>query len=98
MSAKHNKASFFINQGLFKDLYSFTELENRIAALPEENHGDAFEVFAEAYLQTKFLTPAQDVWPDNAIPPLIRDELQLISPEIGVDGLILTHDEKYHAY
>jgi hypothetical protein len=37
--------------GLFDGLDSFTELEVRIAALPtHQDRGDAFEVFAEAYL------------------------------------------------
>jgi hypothetical protein len=41
----------FVHSQLFAGLTSFAPLETRIAALPEEKaRGDAFEVFAEAYL------------------------------------------------
>jgi hypothetical protein len=39
----------------------------RVAALPaEQERGDAFEVFAKAYLATQKL--AEEVWPANQVP------------------------------
>ena len=49
----HPKTREFAKSGLFAGLSSFEELEKRIAAIPEnKGKGDAFEVFAEAYLAT----------------------------------------------
>ena len=47
----HPKAREFAKSGLFAGVSSFVDLEKRIAAIPEnKGKGDAFEVFAEAYL------------------------------------------------
>ena len=52
--AQHPKAASFVRQNLFAGVTSFTELETRIAALPDEQlRGAAFEAFAEAYLATQ---------------------------------------------
>jgi len=57
---KHSKATAFVKQGLFKNLQSFREFESRNVALPTtKDRGDAFEVFAEAYLATKPIDQAQ---------------------------------------
>jgi uncharacterized small protein (DUF1192 family) len=48
----HDQASKYARSGLFKELGSFAELENRIAQLvTEKERGDAFAVFVEAYLK-----------------------------------------------
>ena len=53
-TAQHPKASAFVQQRLFAGLSTFAELEQRIAALPDEqSRGAAFEVFAEALLSSK---------------------------------------------
>ena len=53
-NARHSKAGRFVQQKLFVGLSVFVELEQRIANLPDEkSRGDAFEVFAEAYLATQ---------------------------------------------
>ena len=51
---KHPKTQSFVRQEHFADVYHFAELEQRISALPtNEERGNAFEVFAEAYLATQ---------------------------------------------
>ena len=55
MTSKHANAGLLIRRGLYDNLHSFAELEQRISALGDENSkavGDAFEVFVEAYLAT----------------------------------------------
>jgi hypothetical protein len=50
----HPKAKEFTKSGLFAGVKLFADLEKRIAAIPENKwKGDAFEVFAEAYLATQ---------------------------------------------
>src|SRR6516165_5978089 len=53
MPSKHANAGLLVRRGLYDNLRSFAELEQRISALGEENSktvGDAFEVFVEGYL------------------------------------------------
>jgi hypothetical protein len=48
-TARHPKATSFVRGQLFSGLTTFAELEQKIAALPDEqSRGAAFEVFAEA--------------------------------------------------
>jgi hypothetical protein len=52
--SRHLKTQLFIHKKLFRNLTGFKELESRISALPtKQERGDAFEVFAEAYLATQ---------------------------------------------
>ncbi len=58
-TARHPKATFFVQRHLFSGLTSFAGLEQKIAALPDEqSRGAAFEVFAEAYETDKKQLPA----------------------------------------
>ena len=100
MSApKHLKASLYSRQGLYAGLTAFSELEQRIAALPDEqSRGDAFEVFAEAYLATQPTHRAREVWPDKAIEPSLRDQLCLYVRDVGADGIMQTNTGEYHGY
>ena len=65
--------------GLFNDLQSFGELESRIEGLePEKEKGDAFEVFALAYISSsigkKLLqVQATDAWPIGTTPNAILE-------------------------
>ena len=55
VSSQHSSAASLISRGLYDDLHSFGELEQRITNLGAENTkivGDAFEIFVEAYLAT----------------------------------------------
>ena len=63
--ARHSRAHHFSASGLFSGLTSFAELEQRISdRLPTpQERGDAFEVFAEAYLATQPIRGAAEVWP-----------------------------------
>jgi hypothetical protein len=51
-SSQHASAISLISRGLYDNLHSFAELEQRISNLGDENTkvvGDAFEIFVEAY-------------------------------------------------
>lgn len=100
MSSKHSSASRFLNAGLFDGLIFFADLEARISALPgNKERGDAFEIFAEAYLATQKITQAQQVWPFEAIPLAQRQALSLdTGRDMGVDGTYLTVDGELRAY
>jgi superfamily II DNA or RNA helicase len=87
----HPKAKEFAKNGLFAGLSSFEELEKRIAAIPEnKGKGDAFEVFAEAYLATQRKHDAHQVWPLNATPLDVLGKLGLGGMDYGVDGVLQT--------
>ena len=63
MPPRHSKTQHFLSSKLFDGLDSFADLESRITALPtEKERGDAFEVFAEAYLATQKTAQAKEVW------------------------------------
>lgn len=83
MKSKHPAAARCLNNGLFDDLASFSEIEARISALPTTKEiGDAFEVFAEAYLATQKIAQAREVWPFDAIP---LDQRKTLSLDTGRD-------------
>jgi hypothetical protein len=68
-NARDSKAGRFVQQRLFSGLSAFIELEQSIAGLPDEkSRGDAFEVFAEAYLATQRKHDAETVWPFASVP------------------------------
>jgi predicted helicase len=95
----HPSASAFIQTGLFSKLRTFSELERRIEKLPTaKNKGDAFEVFAEAYLNLFSSKKFNGIWVDKKIPPKIRTKLKLSPKDAGVDGIIETISGEYHGY
>ncbi|CAK8711346.1 MAG: Restriction endonuclease [Candidatus Electronema aureum] len=97
--ALHPKAAAFVSQNFFVGLTSFAELENRIAALPDnQSRGDAFEVFAEAYLSTQRRHEAAHVWPLNAVPSAVLQRLNLGSKDYGIDGVFQTQLGQLNAY
>ena len=52
MSSRHLNAGLLIGRGLYDNLQSFADLEQRISALGDENTkvvGDAFEIFVEKF-------------------------------------------------
>lgn len=90
-SPQHDHAPKYARSGLFKALDSFAELERRIAQLPtEKERGDAFEVFAEAYLSTDEMVQAAEVWVIGKVPAEIRRKLNLPSRDYGYDGVFQT--------
>ena len=99
VSPKHPRASHFKKSGLFERLTTFTELESRIAELPTTKEmGDAFEVFAEAYLSTQKQVQAVEVWPDKSIPTDVEQQLHLPSSDKGIDGVFREVTGDYSAY
>lgn len=98
MKPKHLKTKKFVDSELFRDLHNFNQLESRISKLPDHERGDAFEVFAEAYFATQKISQAADVWPDKEIPISLRDTLGLFKKDMGIDGIIRTKEDHYHAY
>ncbi|MEZ5482878.1 MAG: hypothetical protein R3E73_12130 [Porticoccaceae bacterium] len=70
---KHNKAKKYFSSGLFDQLKDFSELERRIELLDSnKDKGDAFEVFAEAYINLNPILMAKEVWPFESIPIKIK--------------------------
>ena len=100
MTSKHAAHSQFLNLGLFDNLREFGELEARISALDSnKERGDAFEIFAEAYLSTQKIALAREVWPFEAIPYEQRRSLSLdTGRDMGVDGTYETKDGELRAY
>ena len=93
MPSKHAEAGHLIRRGLFDNLNSFSELEQRIGALGDENSktvGDAFEIFVEAYLATHQKLQAQDVWLVGQLPLEIHQQLNLPNNSKGIDGVFRT--------
>jgi superfamily II DNA or RNA helicase len=98
-AARHPRARHFSASGLFGGLGSFAELEARIAALDgNKERGDAFEVFAEAYLATQKITQSDEVWPGETLPIALIKQLSLPLSDMGVDGVYRTLDGAHHAY
>ena len=97
---RHTKVDRFLKQRLFESLVSFSEFESRIAALPTtKDRGDAFEVFAEAYLATQPIVQAKDVWPFDAVPLHIKQQHLLdTGTDMGVDGVFQTRSGQFSAY
>jgi predicted helicase len=95
---KHSRARYFLARGLFDRLESFADLEARISALPEKERGDAFEVFAEAYLATQKIVEAEKVWPDDQVPISVLRECRLPLKDMGADGVYKTLSGQYSAY
>ena len=97
--AQHPKAASFVRQNLFAGVTTFAELEARIAALPDElARGNAFEVFAEAYLATQRKHDAAKVWPLASVSSRILQSLGLAAQDYGVDGVFETALGQLNAY
>jgi superfamily II DNA or RNA helicase len=100
MKPKHPATNLFLASGLFDGLNAFSEIEARISALTSNKEiGDAFEVFAEAYLATQKINEAREVWPFEALPLDQRKLLALdTGKDMGVDGTYQTNDGELRAY
>ena len=100
MTSRHSSSSKLLNTNLFDNLNSFDEVEARISALhTNKDRGDAFEIFAEAYLATQKIAQAKEVWPFEAVPLEQRKLLSLdTGRDMGVDGTYLTIDGELRAY
>jgi predicted helicase len=98
-NARHSKTGRFVQQRLFSGLSDFVELERRIADLPDEkSRGDAFEVFAEAYLATQRRHDAAVVFPFTTVPIELLAALKLTTQDYGVDGVLKTRLGQFSPY
>src|SRR5207253_2096239 len=99
MSPTHSKTLRYFQRGLFDGLTTFRELEGRISGLATKGErGDAFEIFAEAYLATVAVEKAKQVWSGASVPHSLRKRLALTIGDKGVDGVFETQLGEYHAY
>src|SRR5262249_23508960 len=93
MPSKHASAGLLVRRGLYDGLRSFTELEQRISALGDENTkivGDAFEVFVEGYLATQQKMQVETIFLVGQVPLDIRQKLNLPNDAKGIDGIFGT--------
>jgi predicted helicase len=93
MPSKHPNAAKLVRRGLYDDLQSFSQLEQRISDLGDENSkvvGDALEVFVEGYLATHQKLQAETVWLVGQVPLDIRQQMNLPNDAKGIDGIFRT--------
>ena len=64
----------------------------------KKDRGDAFEVFAEAYLATQKLVSAEEVWPADQVPIAVLQTCRLPIKDMGADGVYKTLAGQYNAY
>ena len=96
---RHRRTGHFVACNLFDRLEGFADLEARIAALPtQQDRGDAFEVFAEAYLATQKLVGAEEVWPADQVPIAVLQACCLPVQDLGADGVYTRWTGQYNAY
>ena len=84
---RHPLAKKFLQSGLFKGLGSFRQLERRIEKLEASSigatnllRGNAFEVFAAAYLAMQRSQMVRRIWPKmQLVPPTIARQLLPLS-------------------
>src|ERR1700730_9133598 len=101
MSSKHSHAAQLIKRGLYDDVQSFSELEQRISILGDENTkivGDAFEVFVEGYLATHQKLQADTVWLVGHLPLDVRQKLNLPNDAKGIEGVFRTRTGTFVPY
>jgi len=103
---RHPLTKKFLQTGLFRGLRSFAELERRIEKLKADSEGatkklrgDAFEVFAAAYLATQRSQMVKRIWPRmQSVPPTIARRLGWKPKDHGSDGLIETIAGDFRGY
>ena len=100
METYHKKTKYFLHQGLFDAITSFEEFEGRIESLDsKQDKGDAFEVFAQAYLATLKIVQAKAVWAFDDIPQQIMSNLSIDTHiDMGVDGVFEMNTGEQCAY
>lgn len=80
--------------------YSWEELEKYIKDLKvTKEKGDAFEEFAYLYfISNKDLYDIKEIYSESEIPEELRNKYKLENSDYGVDGLIITNDNKSIGY
>jgi superfamily II DNA or RNA helicase len=94
VSSKNPLSVKIINSGIFNNLNSFYDLENRIENVQSLNNrsinltkGDIFEIFIEALLSINNKYKCKDVYPAGKIPLKLNQRLDLNTNEKGHDGV-----------
>ena len=100
---KHRYTKTIKKLGLFKGVKSFEEIEKQIEEHSDSNkdRGDAFEVFAEAYLTLGINLPYKAVYPENKLTAKHFKRLRITSSDInvrGIDGALETQSDEFHTY
>jgi len=100
---KHRYIKSIRKLGLFKDVKSFEEIEKQIEKHSDSNkdRGDAFEVFAEAYLTLGINLPYKAVYPENKLTAKHFNRLKITTSETnvrGIDGALETQSDEFHTY
>jgi len=98
---KHRFSPAVRELGLFEEVQSIQDLENRISQKwnTVDNYayrGYAWEVFVEAYLNV--IRKSKEVYPASDIPQKLRNEFNLTGKDIGVDGLFFDENGKWASY
>lgn len=86
---------------IFKHRYNnWSEIEKVISELPTpKEKGDAFEIFAHSFFQIfSKVYNAKSVYMQKDIPLEIKKKYRLEIKDNGVDGIIITNDDKIIAY
>jgi superfamily II DNA or RNA helicase len=94
VSSKNPLSVKIINSGVFNNLNSFYDLENRIENIQSLNNrsvsltkGDIFEIFIEALLSVNNKYKSKNVYPAGKIPLKLNQILDLNINEKGHDGV-----------
>ena len=88
MNALHYKAAYWVGQGVFDRLSSFSDFEPRVNPIFEEkDRGDVFEIFIEGYLATQAITQHVKHWVVGGIPVDMRERFNLPNDGTGIDGV-----------
>ena len=98
---KHPATAKYVRSGIFRNLKSFRELEKRISKLPTiKEEGNAFEVFAEAYLATQKISCAKPgtIRPLAKMPAKSAEALRIPQKDYGIDGIYENDLPGYKAY
>lgn len=100
MSSKNPLSVKIINSGIFNNLTSFYDLENRIENIQSINNrainstkGDVFEIFIEALLNINNKYKSKEVYPSGKIPLKLNQLLKLNINEKGHDGVYKNENE-----
>jgi predicted helicase len=99
MNAQHYKAAYWIGQGVFDSVSSFSGFESRVNQIVEEkDRGDVFEIFIEGYLATQAITQHVKHWVVGDIPVDMREHFNLPDDGTGIDGIYEAQDGSQVAY
>ena len=100
----HDFKNEVVKRKLFKSAKSYLDIENSLFDYFGDNflhRGWAFEVFAEAYLKLGLYRPLKNVYPENVIPPKLKDSLKLpqrVTNQKGIDGVYETQSNQFFTY